>query len=280
MYLFLLIMIQGIGECLPISSSAHLYFLTRIFGYPPTSLEVEVALHLGSLIAIVLFLFQKLQSLLIESVQAIVTFQMTKGAKTTLGLICATLPAVFAGFIVKRYFPMEQTLFAIGVVSVIFGLLLILSDKTKNNSGQDLHSKDIGEDTHFKNSGNDLQLKDAWMIGLAQIFAFIPGASRLGVCLTAARFLKITRWQASEYAFLLAIPTILGAVVLTGFDIVKEDRLDTLLPLIPAIAFTSILSLFVLKGFKFYVTRYSFKPFGVYRIILGVFLVLLAYIKL
>ncbi|MDP4725152.1 MAG: undecaprenyl-diphosphate phosphatase [Pseudomonadota bacterium] len=261
-YILFLCIIQGAGECLPISSSAHLYFLSLFGGYPPTTLDVEVALHLGSLIAICVFLWQPLWRMIDGFVRTLITFRMANGFGMAVIIVLATLPSVFIGFFVKRYFELPQTVLGIGIVSIVFGTLLLLAEK-------------IGSQEKSR-----VTLADALIIGSAQVLAFIPGASRLGSCLTAARFLGIQRWQATQFSFLLAVPTILGAVVLTGIDVIHEGKLNTLLPLWPAVALTCAISLFVLKGLQWYVMRYSYIPFAFYRIILGIFLTYLAYMKL
>lgn len=261
-YVLFLCVIQGVGECLPISSSAHLYFLSLFGGYPPTTRDVEVALHLGSLIAICTFLWQPLWRMIDGTIRSVVTFRMTSGFGMAFIVVLATLPSVFIGFLVKRYFELPQTVLGIGIVSIIFGALLLLAER-------------IGSQEKSK-----VTLSDAFIIGVAQVLAFIPGASRLGSCLTAARFLGIQRWQATQFSFLLAIPTILGAVVLTGIDVAKAGKLAELLPLWPAVVLTFVISLLVLKGLKWYVMHYSYSTFAVYRIILGIFLTYLAYMKL
>ena len=261
-YVLFLCIIQGAGECLPISSSAHLYFLSLFGGYPPTTLDVEVALHLGSLIAICAFLWQPLWRMIHGSVRTITTFRMADGFGMSVIVVLATLPSVFIGFLVKRYFELPQTVLGIGVVSIVFGMLLLLAEK-------------IGAQEKSK-----VTLPHALIIGCAQVLAFIPGASRLGSCLTAARFLGIQRWQATQFSFLLAVPTILGAVVLTGIDVVHAGKLFELLPLWPAVVLTCVISLLVLKGLQWYVMHYSYIPFAFYRIILGIFLTYLAYMKL
>ncbi|MES2253239.1 MAG: undecaprenyl-diphosphate phosphatase [Pseudomonadota bacterium] len=262
MYILFLCIIQGVGECLPISSSAHLYFLSLFGGYPPTTLEVEVVLHLGSLLALCTFLAGPLWRMIDGSFKACMTFRMTDGFGMALVMVLATLPSVLAGFLVKRYFELPQTVLGIGIVSLVFGILLLISEK-------------IGTEAKSK-----ITLSHALCIGAAQTLAFIPGASRLGACLTAARFLNIQRWQATQFAFLLAIPTILGAVVLTGIDVINAGHTATLLPFVPAILLVCVISLLILNVLKWYVSRYSYQPFAVYRIILGIFLIYLAYMKL
>ena len=260
-YILFLCIIQGAGECLPISSSAHLYFLSLFGGYPPTTLDVEVALHLGSLIAMCIFLWQPLWRMIDCSVRALATFRMTEGFGMALIIVLATLPAVLIGFLVKRYFEIPQTVLAIGIVSIIFGVLLLAAEK-------------IGTQDKSK-----VTLSHALIIGTAQVLAFIPGASRLGSCLTTARFLNIQRWQATQFSFLLAVPTILGAVVLTGIDVVHAGKLPELLPLWPAVLLTCAISLLVLKALQWYVIHFSYIPFAIYRIILGIFLTYLAYMN-
>lgn len=258
-YILFLCLVQGIGECLPISSSAHLYLLSLFGGYPPTSHEIEAVLHLGSLIALCVFLAKPLWCMVKGTFTTLGTFRMTDGFAMSLIIVFSTLPAIFFGFVIKRYMHMPHTILSIGIVSIVFGTLLLLADLT-------------GKKTDGK-----VNLANALCIGFAQILAFIPGASRFGVCLTMARFLDIQRWPATQFAFLLAIPTILGAVVLSVLDVSQAGKLMTLVPFIPTILMTSVISLVVLYGLKWYVARYSYMPFAIYRILLGFGLVGLAY---
>jgi undecaprenyl-diphosphatase len=258
-YILFLCIVQGLGECLPISSSAHLYFLSLFGGYPPTTLDVEVVLHLGSLIALCIFLAKPLRHMIAGSVEALTAFRMTDGFAMAVIIALATLPAIVIGFLIKYFFELPQTLFGIGVVSIVFGALLLVAER-------------VGTQTHTK-----VALPHALVIGFSQVLAFIPGASRLGVCLTAARFLGIQRWPATQFSFLLAIPTILGAVVLTSVDVVSAGKVGSLLFLLPGVVLTCVISLFVLKALHWYVLRYSYEPFAIYRIILGILLMYLAY---
>ncbi|MDP3372501.1 MAG: undecaprenyl-diphosphate phosphatase [Candidatus Paracaedibacteraceae bacterium] len=258
-YILFLCLVQGIGECLPISSSAHLYLLSFFGGYPPTSHEIEAILHLGSLVALCAFLAKPLWCMIKGTLKTLVTFRMTDGFAMSLIIVFATLPAIFFGFIVKRYVHMPHTILSIGIASVVFGVLLLLADLT----GRKAEGK--------------VNLSSAMCIGFAQILAFIPGASRFGVCLTMARFLDIQRWPATQFSFMLAIPTILGAVVLSVWDVQQAGNLMTLLPFVPAILMTVVISLVVLYGLKWYVARYSYMPFAIYRILLGFGLIGFAY---
>ncbi len=259
LHLILLCLIQGIGEFIPISSSAHLYFLTHFGDYPITSLDIEVALHLGSLLALCVYLYRPLGRIIGDTFKSIFTFRVTPGFSMGLMIVIATLPAIVIGFFVKCYAALPQTFFVIGVSSLVFGVLLWIAEH-------------VNKQTQPK-----ITLFRAIMIGVAQALAFIPGASRFGVSLTAAGFLGVQRMAAVKFSFLLAIPTILGAVVLTGFDVVKNGQMHTLLPLWPAVLGTFIISLLVLSALTWYVKRCTFKPFAFYRIVLGCFLIYWAY---
>jgi undecaprenyl-diphosphatase len=258
-HLILLCLVQGIGEFLPISSSAHLYFLTHFGHYPVTALDIEVALHLGSLLALCVYLYRPLGRIIGDTFKSIFTFRVTPGFSMGIMIVIATLPAIIIGFLVKRYAVLPQTFFVIGLSSLVFGALLWIAEH-------------INKQTQPK-----ITLFRATMIGVAQALAFIPGASRFGVCLTAAGFFGVQRMAAVKFSFLLAIPTILGAVVLTGFDVIKNGHMQALIPLWPAVIGTFFVSLLVLGALTWYAKRYTFKPFAFYRIILGCFLIYWAY---
>jgi undecaprenyl-diphosphatase len=111
------------------------------------------------------------------------------------------------------------------------------------------------------------------LIGCAQALAFIPGTSRLGICTTMSRFLGVDRWQGVTFAFILSIPVLLGAVVLSGYDLAHAGKLDTVTHLWPAVLITFVLSLGFLPLLKMFLQRFTFIPFAIYRILFGAFLV-------
>jgi undecaprenyl-diphosphatase len=265
-YILLLCVIQGVGEFLPISSSAHLTLLSFLFNQTPTPLEWEVALHLGTLISVVIYFRKEIQAMvqagfgLIFSKNRSLWWSSPEG-QVALSLIIATLPAVLVGYFIKDRIKDLSSPVVIGISSIVFGILLYLADISQNHRSQKL---DFGK---------------AFFIGWAQVLAFIPGASRSGCCITAARYTGLGRVEATSFAFLLSIPTVLAAVTLTGYDIFKQNIPLNWGALFQAVTLTALIGLGSIHGILNFVKRHSFKPFMVYRIILGIMLLGLSLYK-
>lgn len=258
-HIFLLCLVQGISEFLPVSSSAHLLLLSELFKFPTTSLEWEVALHFGTLAAVILYFYKDL---------CLMTKAVVRGAykmKTpsfdayylkAWHLVLATIPAVIVGYLVKKMGGVSYSPHFIGTMSIVFGLLL------------------YGVDKFSKHSETNITTSKAIGIGIMQVLAFVPGVSRSGSCITAARAFGLSRVEATRFAFLLSIPTVLGAVALTTHDALKENIPLDFMALGPAILLTAVIGLCVIHGILTFLQRHSFAMFTIYRVILGVVLLL------
>lgn len=261
-FLAIVAFVQGLGELLPISSSAHIYLLNHYMKYPQVTQNLDVALHLGSLLAIVCYFHKVLGRLLGDTIKTIVSFKITPGFIGALMFVIATVPAIIAGYFVKRYMQIEQSLLIIGTSFVFFGALALLSEK--------LNKCNIVK----------IGLGKAFVIGVAQALAFIPGASRFGLCLTAARTMGVARWQATVFSFVLAIPVLLGALVLSGYDMVKDGTIQNIYQLWPSICIVFVVSLSFLPLLERYLINHTFAPFAIYRILFGLFLLYEAFLIL
>ncbi|NBT85571.1 MAG: undecaprenyl-diphosphate phosphatase [Alphaproteobacteria bacterium] len=258
-HIFLLCFVQGISEFLPVSSSAHLLLLSELFKYPTTSLEWEVALHFGTLAAVILYFYKDLWSMTKAVIKGICTMKIPSADTYCLKawhLALATIPAVIAGYFVKKIGGVSYSPHFIGIMSIVFGILLYIVDKFS------------------KHSEADVTTKKAIGIGLMQTLAFIPGVSRSGSCITAARAFGLNRVEATRFAFLLSIPTVLGAVALTTYDVLKENIPLDFAVLGPAVLLTAAIGLCVIHGILTFLQRHSFGLFTIYRVILGGILLL------
>jgi len=200
--------VQGIGEFLPISSSAHLIIVKWFFGWQINEnmdLVLDVSLHLGTLIAVVIFFFKDWVKLAQDG--------LTKGAKTEEGrmfwyLVFATIPGALVGFLlessIEKYIRDRYLVIAVGLA--IMGVILYYVDK---NSKQTVHFDKI-------------TMKQALWVGVAQVLALIPGVSRAGITMTAGRYLGFTRETAAKFSFLLATPIIAGAAVKKAPEIIHN----------------------------------------------------------
>ena len=254
--------VQGFTELLPISSSAHLNLIPWICGWAMPE-SFDVALHLGTLLAITIFFFKDWINLIIGGYNQAVKKKKTTEGKIFWYIVAVTIPTgilsllldKFSAFICEK-FGIEMPLIAI--MLIILGIILYIVDK-KSKSNVTL------ENMNFKQS---------FLIGISQaIAAAFPGTSRSGITMTVARALKIDRESAAKYSFLLSTPIILAAVI---FSI--ADFEFTLAFLVGAIA-SFLVGLFVIKFLLNYLKKGSFKIFAIYRVILGIIIIALYFIK-
>ncbi len=248
--IFILSIIQGITEFLPISSSSHLILISKYAGFNNQSLPIDVSLHIGSFLAVVSYFRRDI-------------FDFFSNKKLILKILISSLPIIFVGYFLVKLNLVDalRNIKTIGWMTIIFGILLYLSDKSKQ----------------IKNI-NNFNYKAAILIGLFQVFSLIPGASRSGSAITLARFLNFGRVDSAKISFLLSIPT-LGAVSIFGvYNLANSSTFDFSLLNLMSIFFSFIFSLFTIKYFLKYVKRFSLNIFVIYRMILGVIILFFAYL--
>ena len=241
--------IQGISEFLPISSSAHLILVSSFYDFSSSSLFIDIGLHLGSLFAIIYYFKKDL-------------INLRNNQKLLVLVLFGSIPLIIFGYIIysTEIINLLRDIEIIAWTTLFFGLVLFLSDK-----------RDINQ-----NISTDLNIKAILFIGLFQILALIPGVSRAGITLTAARFLKFNRVDSSKIAFLLSIPALAGASFLGLKDAVQQSIELNYLLLI-AIIFSFIFSFITVKYFIKYVSNFSLTVFVIYRILVGLILLLVIY---
>jgi undecaprenyl-diphosphatase len=251
-------LIQGLTEFLPISSSAHLLLPNLLFGTKDLGLSFDVATHAGTLVAVIIYFKDELMRM----TKSFFTMSSDYAADRSLAvlLIVATLPIIVAGLassdiIQQRLF----TLNSIAVMNIVFALLLYFAYKISPKN------KDIMQ----------LTLVAAVFIGLFQIFALIPGASRSGTAMTAGLLLGLSMKEASKFSFLLGIPTILGALVFLSIDIASTSLSINLLHLTLGFVISSIFAFLTIKYFLLFVEKIGVAPFVIYRLALGFILVII-----
>ena len=248
--IIILSIVQGTSEFLPISSSAHLNIVEIIFEFNSNSLVIDVSLHLGSLLAIIFYFKKELLDL--------------KNNQKLLSLIIAgSIPIVIAGYIISTtglINLLENNLKIIAWTTLIFGIILYIADKSKFD----------------KKISPNLNLKIILYIGLFQILALIPGVSRAGITITAARIFRFNRFDSSKISFLLAIPAISGASVLQLKNAIEQSFEFNYLILI-SISFSFLFSYFTIKFFLQYINKFSLNIFVIYRIIISIILFVIIY---
>jgi len=258
--IILLAVVQGITEFLPISSSGHLQLVPAVAGWPDQGLTIDVAVHVGSLGAVMLYLWRDLWSMLRGLGQAFLG-RVTSGAKLLGLLILATLPVVAAGFALDRYIPGGlRSIEVIAWATVGFGLLLYYVDQRMMAVNRLEHMNVIS----------------ALIIGMSQIVALIPGTSRSGITMTAARALGFERVDAARFSMLLSIPTIIGAGGLKGWELWQSGNVALGRDAAMSAGFAFVSALIAIALMMAWLRRASFTPFVVYRVLLG--LVLLAWV--
>lgn len=249
--ILILSFIQGVTEFLPISSSSHLIIISKYSNFTSQGLSIDVSLHMGSLIAVLSYFHKDL-------------LDFVRNFKLFVKILIASIPVIIFGFFLVLTNLIEElrNIKIIGWTTLVFGIFLYLSDKFKLE----------------KTIESDFTFRSAIIIGLIQIFSLIPGVSRSGVTITAARVLKFNRVDAAKISFLLSIPT-LGAVSIFGMkNIFLSDNLSFSMLNLISIFFSFIFSLFTIKYFLEYINKFSLGLFVIYRIFLGIILLLIAYL--
>ncbi len=246
----ILSIIQGISEFIPVSSSAHLLIISRLSDFNVSNLQLDISLHLGSLLAIILFFRKEL-------------IDIINNKNIFLLIILGSIPLVIVGYIFYSTNLIDQfrNLKVVAWTTLIFGILLYFSDKFE-----------------LKNKiSSELNIKSIIIIGLFQILAIIPGVSRSGIVITASRFLKFDRVESSKIAFYLSIPALASASVL-GFKDVIDDKINFDTIFIFSTSGSFLFSYFTIKYFLIYVKMFSLSFFVIYRIVLSIILFSIIYL--
>lgn len=255
---FLLGLIQGLTEFLPISSSAHLLFPSLLFGTTDLGLAFDIAVHVGTLFAVIYYFRSDL--LLMAKSMLISDVRLSERNKLTQLLIIATLPIVLVGLFGSDFIESNRTnIENIAYMNLLFAGLLLVAYKYASSS------KTIVE----------LTIIGALFIGVFQVFALLPGASRSGTAITAALFIGLNLKDSSKFAFLLAIPTILGALVFLIADLALYQAKINISTLIIGFVTSSIVAFLTIKYFLIFVEKIGMYPFVIYRLLLGIFILAL-----
>tara|TARA_B100000427_G_C15420165_1_gene556035 strand:- start:13 stop:780 length:768 start_codon:yes stop_codon:yes gene_type:complete len=243
--------VQGIFEFLPVSSAAHLILISKYYAFNNQNLLIDICLHLGSLIAIIFYFRNDL-------------FDFIKNKSFLIKILIGTLPIIPVGYIFYQTGLIDQlrSLEVIAWTSLIFGILLYISDRSKD-------TKKIT--TEFDN-------KSAIIIGLFQVLSLIPGVSRSGITITSGRLLGFSRFDSAKISFFLSIPTLAAASVLGIYNIYKEESAELNFLAIIAVIFSSIFSYFTIMIFLNFIKKFSLNIFIIYRIIISLLILSIVYL--
>jgi len=242
--------IQGISEFLPISSSAHLIVVSSLYDLKASSLLIDISLHLGSLLAIIFFFRKDL-------------FDLKYNKKLLKLIIIGSIPLIIFGYLLhsSELIYLLRNIKLIAWTTLFFGIILYFADQRKID----------------QNISSNLDLKSIIFIGLFQILALIPGVSRAGITMTAARFLNFNRVDSGKISFLLSIPALAGASFL-GLKDIQYETLEINLLVIIAIVFSFLFSYITVKFFLNFLNKFSLNIFVIYRLIIALILLSIIYI--
>jgi len=263
LHLFLLAAVQGITEFLPISSSAHLILLPRLTGLPDQGLALDVAVHVGTLAAVILYFRSDVAAAFAGLGRLVRGRADTPGARLALLLGVATVPVVLAGLALKLT-GAEAALRSVAVIgwaTLVFGVVLWLADLR----GREERTLELWS------------LRHAVMLGLWQAVALIPGTSRSGIVISGARMLGYERHDAARISMLMSIPTIAASGVLLAGDVVAAADWALLREGALAAAMAFVAALAALALMMRLLASVSFTPYVIYRVVLGVVLLWIAY---
>jgi undecaprenyl-diphosphatase len=252
--LFLAI-VQGLTEFLPISSSAHLILVPELLGWPVSGLAFDVAVHVGTLLAVVMFLRTEIQKITFGWVGGFSTLKWNQDGLLGWMVVVATIPVGLVGLLLGDFIEAHlRTAFTIGLATLSFGLLLGWADR-----GAHAHTQKIP----------DMSFKHALWVGAAQALALIPGTSRSGITMTALLALGYQREAAARFSFLLAVPAISLPGLLKISELVNSQAPVNWSLLLLATGASAVTALFCMRWFIAFVMRVGMRPFVIYRIILA-----------
>lgn len=247
----ILSLIQGVTEFLPISSSSHLILFSKLTNFQNQSLSLDVSLHIGSFLAVITFFYKDL-------------IEFVKNKDLFIKILISSLPVMILGFLLIQTDLISElrNIKVIGWMTLLFGVLLYISDKFN------MH----------KNIESDFTYRSALMIGFLQMISLVPGVSRSGITITAARLLKFNRYDAAKISFLLSIPTLAVVSVYGIKNIVSAENMNISFLNLFSILLSFVFSLITIKYFLQYIKSFSLDIFVIYRVILGIVILAFAYL--
>ncbi len=245
--------VQGLTEFIPVSSSGHLYLIEWLMKWDNIPDSFEIALHAGTLLVLVIYFFKDWINLLIGAFKQTIKKEKNVNGTIFWYLVLATIPSGIIGYILDKTF--EDVLTKPGIIAislVVMGIILYLIDKKSK------------AETDYEH----LTFRQTFLTGMSQVLAFIPGFSRSGVTITTARALGVNRETAAKYSFMLSAPIVLGATLL------KVTEFEFTVPFFIGIFTSFLVGMLVINVMMNYLKKGSFKPFAIYRVIIG-FLVIM-----
>lgn len=260
--ILVLALVQGVTEFLPVSSSAHLILVPILTGWQDQGLAFDVAVHVGTLAAVVLYFRRELSKMTVSWLGSVSGKGMDADAKLAWAVLLGTIPVGLCGLLFKDV--IEEHLrhpYVLATTTLLFALLLWWAD-----------ARTRGERDEYS-----IGWLDILFIGLAQALALIPGTSRSGATMTAALFLGLSRQAAARFSFLLSIPVIVLAGGLSTLDYLETASIDDMQPLMLGALLSGVSAYFCIHYFLKLLEKIGMMPFVIYRIVLAVFLFVMFY---
>jgi undecaprenyl-diphosphatase len=257
--LIILALIQGITEFLPVSSSAHLILLPLLMGWQDQGLAIDVAAHFGSLFAVVLYFKKDISRILFAGLSSIIRKDSNNvDSRLFWYLMIASLPVLIIGFLFHEAISISfRNPLIIAATSIGFGFLLLYADL----SGKRLRQV------------NSINLRDAIIIGLAQVLALIPGTSRSGITITAGLMLGLDRISAARFSFLLAVPIIFSAGAYESLKLIQSGHVVDIENFLITACLSAVSALLSIHVFLKFLDKIGMLPFVIYRVVLGIVLI-------
>ncbi|MBL8709477.1 MAG: undecaprenyl-diphosphate phosphatase [Rhodospirillaceae bacterium] len=251
--ILVLALVQGITEFLPISSSGHLILVPQLFCWPDQGLTLDVAAHVGTLLAVLVYFWRDVGSMAGGMVR-LAQGKRDARARLVWLLLVASVPALLIGFVLDTWVGDALRDYRVIAGTLIgFGILLFLAD-------------------HFGLTVRRMEhmtARSALIIGIFQCLAFIPGTSRSGITMTMARFMGYERQEAARFSFLLSIPTISAAGLYKGLQLIQQGSTAEIERAMMMTGFSAVAGFFAIVFMMYWLRRASFAPFVIYRILLG-----------
>lgn len=261
--ILVLALIQGLTEFLPVSSSGHLILVPALTGWADQGLAIDVAAHVGTLLAVLIYFWRDIGRMLAGTARLLVG-RFDSGAKLALFLLVGTIPALIAGYLVDRYATeILRNVSIVGWALIGFGILLWVADRIGLTIRRVEH----------------MTFGQALFVGFAQALAFIPGTSRSGICMTAARLVGYERAEAARFAFLLSIPAIAAAGLWKGYQLFSCGQTQQIEVAALTAGLCAIIGLFAIAFMMQWLRRANFTVFVVYRLLLGGLILYLVYFE-
>ena len=261
--ILVLAIVQGLTEFLPISSSGHLILSPYLFGFGDQGLAFDVAVHLGSLSAVLAYFRHDVWQIAVGWLRSLAPGASGSGdSRLGWAIIVATLPVVLAGLALKSIVEGDlRAPWVIAATTILFGLLLGWAD-LRGRRVRDIE---------------DITLRDALIIGMSQVLALIPGTSRSGITMTAGLWLGLNRAAASRFSFLLSIPTILASSALVTRDLLQSEAVVDWYALGLGVVLSGATAYLAISLFLRFIERIGMWPFVIYRLLLGGIILILVY---